>query len=500
MALATISALGTIATDGTSGTLTTNNTTFSLTTTTANKLVVCFAITRHATTHYTALSSTNVAQWFSVGTFTFASNGSGTPIPAEIVTVFVGQVTAVSTATVTATASASITSVAGGFSWREVTTSGLTARTSWVVEAIGSTTNSTSSADCPCPTLVPKGANRAYIAYIDPQNAAGTTGQTAGYTIGNDGLGNQWLTNLSVSTSQAPNGRATAGASDTVGLLLRAYEVDTAVGTNLNIGASSGMNHFKIDTAFAGYSDTLELAQADMVAGWNTNPEFCSVTDSYGRPGVQFNVNVSAPTTSGSTNPRTELREEATDGVTDYGFNPQSNTHWLRGRTKVTNLMFTKPTIVWAQAHNASSDIIALVTQKNSGSGLVELLIRINGTSSGTPKMSTDTEVGDEWDWMIEFTNSGYWAVYYQDLGTPFYDSVAHAALNPSNPIVYSGSADCYFKAGCYANSNLSTELGDATQFAQVELRYLQHWHTGWPTPTTITLPQTSQFAPFFGG
>lgn len=505
MAVATISALGTIATDGTSGTLTTNNTSFSLTTTTLNKLVVCFAITRHATTHYTALSSTNVANWYLVGTFPFASNGSGTPIPAQNISVFVGQVTAVSTATVTATASASITAVAGGFSWREVTTSGLTADTSWVVEAIGSLTNTTSNANCPCPTLVPGGANRAYIAYIDPQNAAGTTGQTAGYTIGNDGLGNQWLTDLAVTGSQSPNGRCTAGTSDAVGLLLRAYEVDTTVATNLNIGTASGKNHFLLQAAFPGYSDITQLTQADIIAGWNTDPEFHAVTDSWGRPGVQMHVGVSAPTTDGSTFPRVELRELSTDGVTLMAFDATTQEHWLRGRTKIGHLAATKPTLIMGQIHDGATgvgDLLAINTQLSGGR--IQLQLRVNGSASNLPHPYLDIAPGDEFDWMI-YINAGAWSVFFNDLGTPYYTKAQFDALvalgTRTDPFVWSGASEYYFKAGAYSNSNTASEGGDTTQFMQDELRYLQHWHTGWPTPSpAITLPATAQFAPFFGG
>lgn len=271
-------------------------------------------------------------------------------------------------------------------------------------------------------------------------------------------------------------------------------------GVILDLGTTGGQNHFLLQTALEGDTNIIAVNEADMVAGYAQTFTTRAVTDGYGVNGVQLAVQVDAPTTDGSANPRTELRELATDGLTNYGFDPSANTHWLRGRTKLTHRAAIRPRVVFGQCHNASSDIIALVTQENSGTGLVEALIRINGTSASTRKMSTDVEVGDEWDWMIEFTNSGYWAVYYQDLGTPFYDSVAHAIANPSNPIgPYTGAADCYFKAGCYANTNLTIE-GDPTQYMQVELRFLQHWHTGWTTPDTIVLPKRSQFAPFFGG
>jgi hypothetical protein len=266
--------------------------------------------------------------------------------------------------------------------------------------------------------------------------------------------------------------------------------------TNLNIGATGGQNHFLLQTAFAGDTNIYNVTEASLVAGYSVNPQFIATADG---KGAQMMVNVAAPTTDGSSFPRTECRELSTDGVTNMTFNPQTGTHYMRGRTKITNLTTTKPTVVFAQCHNASSDIIALCTQLNTGTGNVQAIIRINGTSSGTPKMSTIYSANDEFDWMIQFTNSGYWAVYYQDLGTPFYDSVAHAALNPSNPIVYTGAADCYFKCGCYANTNTASEAGDATQFMELELRYLSHWHTGWTTPATITLPTPAQFAPFFG-
>jgi hypothetical protein len=291
------------------------------------------------------------------------------------------------------------------------------------------------------------------------------------------------------------------GAWAVIDLAIHAATPATPIpGVILDLGATGGQNHFLLQTALEGDANIGSVTEANMAAGYAQTFTTRAVTDSYGVNGVQLAVQVDAPTTDSSANPRTELRELATDGLTNYGFDPSTNTHWLRGRTKLTHRTALKPTVVWAQCHNASSDIIALVTQLNTGTGLIELLIRINGTSASTKKMSTDCEVGDEWDWMIEFTSSGYWAVYYQDLGTPFYDSVAHAIANPTNSITYTGSADCYFKAGCYANTNSSTEGFDNTQYMQVELRYLQHWHTGWTTPDTVVLPKRSQFAPFFGG
>jgi Alginate lyase len=470
-----------------------NNLAATMVPATLGNCIFLVSIVRSATKNVTAVSGGGCNEWDNVGSFAYASANP----TVQSIDLWIGRVTATGSHAVTMTASSSVSSTSCGYVWQEFTNS-TGAGTSWVAEQLGANDLNASSTNITYPTLTPSAAGRAYIGYADCLNTSQTTGQTSGYTAVTDGASNQLLTNLSVSTVQSPIGKQnTAGTSQAMAILLYATAPDTNVASNVNIGASSGKNHFSLDTAFAGYADTVGLLEADLVNGWNTSPQFVATSDGVG---VQMMVNVDSPTTPGSSFPRTEFRELSTDGVTLMGFNPATGTHWLRGRTVCTNLTVTKPTVVFGQCHNASSDIIALVTQKNTGSGLVELLIRINGTSSGTAKMSTNYTAGSIIDWMIEFSSSGYWAVYYMDLSVPFYDSVAHAISSPANPIVYSGSADCYFKAGCYANTNTASESGDATQFMQLELRYLQHWHTGWPTADPVVLPELDGFAPFFGG
>lgn len=484
---ATISLVSTIQSD----TFATNNTTATLVPSTLGNCM--FVITRVKSTTVTivSMSGGGCAEWDMVGSYAFTT-GAGAPA-SENVQFWVGRVTTTGSQTLTLTGSSSLASISGSTLWQQFTTSGVGAGTSWVAELGGASLINGTSTNITYPTLVPVDVSRCYIGYGISNTTPNTTGATAGYTAQVDtntttNKRGQLLTNPNVSTSQSPTGTQTSGTSAAAGIMLYATNADTAVATTLNISAASGKNHFKLQTAFAGYGDIVEVLESDVVLGWNTSPQFMTVTDSYGRPGVQFMVNVAAPTTDGSSFPRTELRELDTDGVTLYGFNPQSGTHYLRGRTKITNLTVTKPTVIFGQCHNASSDIIALCSQLNSGTGLVNLLIRINGTASSIPKMSSNYTVGDEFDWMIQFTSSGYWAVYYHDMNTPFYDSVAHAALGLTG-ITYTGSADCYFKAGCYSNTNTASELGDATQFMRLELRYLSHWHTGWPTADPVVLP-----------
>ncbi len=504
MALATISALGSVGVEATA----TANLAFTLVTTTVGKLVVVFAVSRSATVSYTALSSTNVSVWDNVGSFSFAVNGS---VPAQTITVFAGQVTTAASATVTATPSASMASIAGGFSWREVTTSALSAFTSWVVEATGSLTNTSSSTALTLPTLVPLGSNRAYIGYCDPVGTFDTTGQTAGYALANEssGMGNQWITNLSVSTSQSPAGKQTsAGVSDTVGILVRAYEADTSVGTILNIGSGSGQNHFKLQTAFNNYAAPEEISQAQIAGGWNTDPQFVATVNGT----VQFSVQAGAPSTSGGSQAtiyaRSELREMNTDGTTEMAFNALSGVHWIRGRTKVTSLPAgsgspPRQRSTLCQLHDGVTNIgevLKYYLQENSGTGLVELRLSVWDSGNGMPRYNLNYAVNDVFDWAIKVDNtisSGWWGVYFQDLGTPVYTSLDYIADGFSN--VFSGLSEYYFKCGSYPTVN-ETQGVDPAALSTVELSYVQHWHTGWPTPSpAVSLPKTFQFAPSFG-
>src|SRR5690606_23239532 len=57
----------------------------------------------------------------------------------------------------------------------------------------------------------------------------------------------------------------------------------------------------------------------------------------------------------------------------------------------------------------------------------------------------------------------------------------------------------CYFKTGCYAQSNTETEGGDDSQYFAVELakRSLRHGHPGWPSvnPPQLDSEPLARFA-----
>lgn len=248
----------------------------------------------------------------------------------------------------------------------------------------------------------------------------------------------------------------------------------------LNIGAAAGQNHFAVQVAREGDASVLVKSQADLAGGYDETPYF---TPNGNDTAVQLNAPVDGPTTDGSSFARCELREVNPDG-SNAGWNPFTGTHYVRGRTRITHLPASGKAIVLAQLFNtaASADRVSIRTQLVSGT--VRLRVRINGTSvAGGPGASLDVYppgeanlLGREFEWMIKVV-AGVLSVYIDDLDNPWVTSSA---------LVNTGGPTWYFKAGCYNQSNQSTEA--ATEYGAVELRRLQHWHTGWAAPDR-TLP-----------
>lgn len=493
MAVATINSITT--TVGNTEALSLNNTSFPLGSFSVGSCVIVMAATRHATTSYAELSGAG-CYWNLVATYSF------TAPQVQSIAIFVGRVKTAGGGTVTATGTSSLASINGSFGWQVLTTTGMALGTSWVVEATGSSNNTGNSTNITMPTLVPGGASRAYIGYGDAGGTATNTGITAGYTgtIENAGGLNQWISNLSVSTSQSPIGKqGTSTTSGAVGLLLYATNADTAVATNLNIGGGGGKNHFKLQTAFLGYTDDTELDQADIIAGWNTDPQFRANSDG----SVTFSVAAGAPGTSPSTTyPRTELAEMSTDGVTDLAWNANVGIHWIRGRTRIGTLGPNRPHATLFQLHDGRGgfpslvgEVIQISAQVDSGDH--RLRLRLWDTTVNIPPLSASADNGDVMDWMC-YINAGYWAFYYQDLGTPIYDSNNFAADGYTD--TFTGNAEYYFKCGMYPQTNeASPAFEDPAAIQSADLMYLRHWHTGWPVADPVTLPKTAQFAPFFG-
>jgi hypothetical protein len=237
----------------------------------------------------------------------------------------------------------------------------------------------------------------------------------------------------------------------------------TTPGGILNIGATAGRNHFKLQYAPDPPSSTVvEVTQADIESGANFSPYFTVVG------GVaRFQVRVDAATTSGSSYPRSELREVAADGSDTFAWDTAAGPHWLWLRGRVTHVPPVKPTVIVAQIHNGTDDQIAICTQLSSG--VLKMLCRVNGTSSGQPNLANPYVVGTTYEILVK-VHAGVTTIWYNDMVTPVITTTAVTG------------ATSYFKAGCYPNSNENDETDD-TEYGQTEIDWIEVWHAGTASP-----------------
>ena len=237
----------------------------------------------------------------------------------------------------------------------------------------------------------------------------------------------------------------------------------------LNIGAEPGENHFLLQYAENGASAIATASLAKLAAGFTIDPYFKTVTrtiDGVAVPAVQFQVRADAPTTAGSDDPRSELRETRSDG-TEMAFDALVGDHTLHTRVRITHLPAADPEVVVAQLHNGvTGDRIAIRTQLISGE--TKLLCRINGTQAD-PRLDESYVVGDEFEIEIRVLDGGRVEVYYQGSTLP----INTGQLEPSG-----AGASWYWKVGAYAAFNETTV--SATEYVSVEHRDLWVTHGGY--------------------
>ena len=193
----------------------------------------------------------------------------------------------------------------------------------------------------------------------------------------------------------------------------------------------------------------------------------------------------------------------ATNGTTDLAWNANVGIHWIRARTRIGTLGPNRPHATLFQLHDGRGgfpslvgEIIQISAQVDSGDH--RLRLRLWDTTINIPPLSASADNGDVIDWMC-YIDNGYWAFYFNDLSTPFYDSNNFAADGFTD--TFSGAAEYYFKCGMYPQTNDSPPANEVpTAYQSAEVSYLRHWHTGWPLADPVTLPKTAQFMPFFGG
>lgn len=192
-----------------------------------------------------------------------------------------------------------------------------------------------------------------------------------------------------------------------------------------------------IDTAHAGSPD--EYGQPELNTFEDTNYFHVNAAGD----GVVFKAHCGGATTSGSGYPRSELREMIDNGTTKASWSTTSGVHTMEITQAITHLPDVKPHVVAGQIHDPNSDVIVFRLEGT------KLFIDENGSQG--PVLTTNYQLGDVFTVKFVAQNGGVDCYY-------------------NGAYVYTYATDatgCYFKAGCYTQSNLSK--GDAaTAYGEV--------------------------------
>lgn len=176
---------------------------------------------------------------------------------------------------------------------------------------------------------------------------------------------------------------------------------------------------------------------------------------------VVFRTPVEAATTTGSGYPRTELREMS--GSSKAGWAISSGRHVMEITQRIVAVPPEKPDVVAGQIHDDADDVIMIRYEGDSSN---KLFVEANGADWGV--LDSDYELG-EWFTVRIIAEAGKVIVEYN--GEVKVNRAAQCLDEDLNVGPY-----CYFKAGCYAQSNLAQ--GDkAGAIAEVEISSLTVTH-----------------------
>jgi len=166
--------------------------------------------------------------------------------------------------------------------------------------------------------------------------------------------------------------------------------------------------------------------------------------------GVVFRAPCGGTTTRGSSYPRCELREMQPSGKNEASWSTADSTiHSLSASLAITHLPSVKPHVVCAQIHDADDDLLMIRLEGK------KLQVERNGESSVI--FDRNYQIGAPFDLKIE-AGGGYVRVFYNS------EQMLDWAV---------ARQGCYFKAGCYTQSN--TKKGDAADdYGEVVIRRLE--------------------------
>ncbi|WP_428962162.1 polysaccharide lyase family 7 protein [Micromonospora fluostatini] len=171
---------------------------------------------------------------------------------------------------------------------------------------------------------------------------------------------------------------------------------------------------------------------------------------------VQFRAPVNGVTTSGSSYPRSELREMANNGTSNASWSSTSGTHTLVVDEAFTALPSTKPHVVGAQIHDADDDVTVFRLEGTS-------LYITNDNDTHYKLVTSNYQLGTRFQ--AKFVVSGGQIKAY-------YNGVLQTTITKS----FSGG---YFKAGGYTQANCSNSSPcSSSNYGEVKIYGLTVTHS----------------------
>jgi poly(beta-D-mannuronate) lyase len=176
-----------------------------------------------------------------------------------------------------------------------------------------------------------------------------------------------------------------------------------------------------------------------------------------------FRCNAGGVKTATSVHPRSELREMNGDAKAKWDTN-NGKDHILKGRLAINALTPKIPIAVVAQCHDLIDDVfmLAAVGQMEDPKRCDIQIWRSKGKDQGNEKIPVlrDLRLLDFFDYNMVFTESGFFL-----------------AVNDKPVYEYGGAwEDCYWKAGCYPQTNVA-KGEKASAFSEVDYERLLASH-----------------------
>jgi hypothetical protein len=276
--------------------------------------------------------------------------------------------------------------------------------------------------------------------------------------------------------------------------------VATPAATYCNVGSGAGQNHYEISYCLQDGNGITTLGQTAFAASTgvvSTNAPFTNIIGDSADGMMLLRADVDTDPIATDGYPRTEARELATDGTTKRSFDRTTGDHWIKVIFKILHLPPKKPSVVVVQMHDENDDIIEVVVQPVTGyneitNPKVELVCRINGTSSGIPKLVADFQYNRVYTAKIRVGAIAAgpavgWEAYIDNMVTPKITS-SQAGM----PAMTLTGTQNYFKWGCYLQTK-STGNGtggletDVNEYGESGYRDVQTFHNGETAPGVLS-------------